>query len=228
MRTNDRALKRAYRSHIQSRPAPDGKSCPSPEEIWRMLVKRRRRKNKARMMDHITSCSTCYGEFEAFLEIYRAERDLAGRVEGTPSISPETRRFSWAWRYVSAVLLLLVIAGSVIFSTRWLNLAKKHSERGRLSGQLRLIAPGTRRSLRPPLIFRWEGIAGVEYYAVEIFDNSLLPVWKSSQTVRNSCEVPRSVEKNMRRKTSYFWMLTAFRQDGTKIESSLEQFELID
>jgi hypothetical protein len=227
MRTNDRDLKRAYRSYIQSRPAPEGKGCPSPEDIWRMLGKRRKRKSKARMMDHITNCATCYAEFEAFLEICRAERHLARDVQ-EKAAGPETRRFSLAWRYMAAALLFLAMAGSAIFLTKWLSIAKKPPERGRLSGQLRLIAPGSHRSLGLPIIFRWEGITGVEYYAIEIFDSSLLPIWKSPRTVGNSCEVPPSVEKSMRKRTPYFWMLTAFRQDGTKIESSLEEFELID
>jgi hypothetical protein len=228
MKTNNRELKGAYRSYIRSRPGAGRKSCPAPEEIWHLLWRKGHRKQKARLIDHISDCSACYGEFEAFLEIRRAEGRLIDNIKESLKGRFEKPPHSWNWRYASALIILVAVAASVIFSTRWLGLTKKHEERGKLSRQLRLIAPGSNRTLRAPLVFEWEGIPTAEYYIVEIFDSSLLTFWKSPATSQNFFAIPLPIEKRMRRNTRYFWMLTAFQRDGTKTESSLEEFELID
>jgi hypothetical protein len=229
MKTNNPELKRAYRAYVQSRPAAGRTNCPSPEEIWVLLRSGGRRRRKARMMDHVTNCSACFAEFEAFLGILRAEGRFIANVQTNSRDRIARAPRSWRRKYAPAfATLIMVVAAVTVLSTRWLGVAKKSEERGRVSGQLRLFTPGTNRALRVPLVFKWEKVPRVEYYIVEIFDGSLLPLWKSPPVTRDFCSIPQTVEKKMRRGTSYFWMLTAIQQDGTKSESSLEIFTLID
>jgi len=228
MKTNDRELKRAYREFIQNTSATRTKDCPAPEEIWSLFAGRRSRKRKGRMMDHITTCSSCFREFEAFLEISRAEGNLIDELQSRFRSRLRKVPGPMAWRYATAFLIVIAIVAAAMLSTKWLGPTKRPEERGRLSGQLRLLAPGQEPALRAPLLFRWEGAARSEYYIVEIFADSLLPFWKSAQLTGTSYELPSPVKEKMERGKSYFWMLTAFSQGGTKTESSLEEFKLID
>jgi hypothetical protein len=133
-----------------------------------------------------------------------------------------------AWRYAVAFLIVTVILAAAALSTKWFGPATRPEERGRLSGQLRLLAPGQEPALRAPLVFRWEEVSRPDYYIIEIFDDSLRPFWKSAQLTGISYELPSPVKEKMERGKSYFWMLTAFSKSGTKTESSLEVFRLID
>jgi hypothetical protein len=228
MKTNNRDLKLAYKSIIQNRRGESRKNCPSAEEMWTLLGKRRSRRQKAGLIDHITDCSACHEEFQAFLEMGRAEKRLIENVRETYRSPVKSTRFSWNWRLASALLALVVVVGLALFATSWLGVWKHSDERGRHSGQLRLLAPATRRAIRAPLRFEWETVPNAQHYIIEVFDSSLRPVWKSPPVTQNSCEIPAPAELTLPRKANYFWMLTAFLQDGTKAESSLEQFELIN
>ena len=228
MKTTERELKSAYREYIHNSPGPRIKDCPAPEEIWNLFAGGIPGKRKAGMVEHITACSSCFREFEAFLEMSRAEENLANGVR--PHIRSQMRAapLPLVWKYVTAFLVLIVILAAAMLSTKWLGLTKRPEERGRLSGQLRLLSPGPRPTLRVPLIFRWEEVAGSEYYVIEIFDDSFLPFWKSPPLTGISYELPSPVKEKIERGRSYFWMLTAFSQGGQKTESAFEEFRLID
>ena len=228
MKTTERELKRAYREYVQSSPGAKTGDCPASEEIWSLFAGGTPGKRKAGMMEHITDCSSCFREFETFLEMSRAEENLAQEVRSRFRGRRRAVSLPMVWRYVTAFLVLIVILAAAMLSTRWLGLTRKPEERGRLSGQLRLLAPDPYSTLRAPLIFRWEEVERSEYYIIEIFDDSLLPFWKSPQLKGISYELPSPVKEKIERGKSYFWMLTAFSQGGLKTESALEEFKLID
>ncbi len=228
MKTNDRELKTAYREHVQNTTATQEKDCPTAEDIWRLFSEKTSGKRKSRLVDHITTCFFCFREFEAFLEISRAEENLVREVQ--PRFRSDARKapLPMVWRYAGAFLMVMAILAAALLSTKWLGFPKRPEERGRLSGQIRLLAPGQETALRSPLVFRWEAVALSEYYVVEVFDETLLPVWKSAQLTITSCEIPKQIKEQMAKERTYYWMLTAFSPGGTKTESSLEEFKLID
>ncbi len=227
MKTNDRELKRVYRESVQKASVPT-KDCPSPQAIWELFAGKASERRKARLVDHITACPSCFREFEAFLEISRAEGNLANQVQARLGSRPGRAPLPMAWRYVAALLMLMVILATAILSTKWLGPAGPPEERGRVSGQVRLLSPSREPNLRAPLIFSWEEIARSEYFIIEIFDDSLRPFWKSSRLTGRSYELPSPVKEKLKGNQSYFWMLTAFLQDGGRTESALEEFKLAD
>jgi hypothetical protein len=228
MKTNDRELKKAYREYVQNTSGTREKVCPGSEEIWSLFSGKISRKRRARMVDHITACSSCFREFEAFLEITRVEGNLARGIQSRFPKQPRRIPRPMVWRYVTALLIFVAVLAVAMLSTRWPSHVKRSEERGRLSGQIRLLAPGQNSPLGTPLIFRWEELARSEYYIIEIFDDSLLPFWKSPRLTGSSFELPSPVKEKLDRRKRYFWMLTAFSQGGTKSESALEEFSLID
>jgi hypothetical protein len=117
---------------------------------------------------------------------------------------------------------------AAVLSTKWWGSGDRPAERGRLSGQVRLITPGQEASIRTSLIFRWEPVTLSDHYVIEVFDDSLLPLWKSPQISGTSWELPTSVKEKMATGRTYFWMLTSFSASGLRVESSLEEFEFVD
>jgi hypothetical protein len=89
------------------------------------------------------------------------------------------------------------------------------------------VLPSPQAAARLPLIFRWEEIPQVDYCILEIFDDSLLPYWKSPRISGTSYQVPAVIDAKMPKNKKYFWVLTAFLKNGTKVESSLEEFRLV-
>jgi hypothetical protein len=228
MKTNDRELKMAYREHVQNASGTREKDCPTSEDIWRLFSEKTSGNRKARLVDHITTCPFCFREFEAFLEISRAEGKLVREVQSRFQSDAKTAPLPMAWRYAGAFLMAMAILAAAVLSTKWLGFPKRPEERGRLSGQIRLLAPGPETALRSPLVFRWEAVALSEYYVVEVFDDTLLPVWKSAQLAITNCEIPKQIKEKMAKERTFYWMLTAFSPGGTKTESFLEEFRLID
>lgn len=226
MKTSERDLKRAFRDYVQSSSCTRKKDCPSPEEIWGLFAGQGSARRKAKLVDHITSCSFCFQEFDAFLEMSRAQGRLIYDVQSRFVERPRTAPFPLVWRYVTALLAFIVILAAALLTTKWSGLLERAEERGRLSGQIRLLAPSQRPAPRLPLFFKWEAIPGAEYYVIEIFDDSLLPFWKSPQLTGVGYELPMSVKGKLEKGKTYFWMLTAFSRDGAKAESSLEEFRL--
>ena len=227
MKTNEAELKKAFRTYIRSSPkAPTG-HCPSSEAIWRSFSGKASRKHKAQIVDHITTCMDCHKEFEAFLEIFRAEEKLARDVQPQFHISPSPISNQAFWRYAAALFTIIVVVSAAVFTVKWLS-PRQPTERGRLSGQLHLLTPDQELSFQKPLVFKWEPAPDTEYYVIEIFDESLLPFWSSGPLAVTQCELPSLVKDKMVKGGSYFWMLSATQKDGRKMESSVERFTLLD
>lgn len=227
MKTNEAELKKAFLAYIRSSPKASAGNCPSSETIWSFFSGEGSRKLKARIVDHITTCADCHKEFEAFLEIFRAEEKLARDVQPQFRSSPNRISTQAFWRYAAAFLGIIIIASAAVLTTKWLSPGPP-AERGRLSGQLRLLAPGHEPRFQQPLVFKWEPAPDTEYYVIEIFDESLLPFWSSGPLAVTQCELPALVKDKIVKGRDYFWMLSAYSPHGSRTESSLEAFKLIN
>ena len=91
---------------------------------------------------------------------------------------------------------------------------------------LQLIEPVGKKLKKTVLKFRWVEIKESEYYVIEIFDETLLSVWRSNKIYNNHFSPPEKLVDNLLKNKTYFWMLTAYFPDGRKIESRVEQFIL--
>jgi hypothetical protein len=124
----------------------------------------------------------------------------------------------------AAFLAVIGIATVSIIGMRSFLGTPEDRERGRQPGQIQLIFPVRGERTRMPLVFRWEGTPRAEYYLLEIFDRSLLPLWKSPRIEGLLYELPSEAADIVKKNELYFWTITACLTDGTKMESSLEEF----
>lgn len=239
MSINDDNIKSIYKSYILTRTPLSRQVCPSLEEISNIFIDSGLEAEKEKIIDHITNCSYCVQEFDVFLEIFRQEQKLVKEIDlflknkGGPSLvskknMKKTIKFALAWKLALASAIAIVLGGATFLIINGLIFNKKAEKRGDRPGQLSLLEPLSEHAAEIPLLFRWGEIAGRDYFVIEIFDESLSPLWKSTKIFVTFYRPPPDIERQIHRGRSYFWMITAFFANGLTLESHLEEFRIAD
>jgi hypothetical protein len=224
MTLKDDDLKRLYRSYVAGRAEPDRKACPSWKELSDFFGTKLGPKKKLKIIDHVTNCSACAEEFEFLYQLDQRGEDVAEEADRRSS-RPQSGRVEasrfWRMCYIAVGGLLLLASLAIIIQKRI-----HQGEIRTAPSEVILTSPGRDRSGSIPLTFRWEKFKGAESYVLELFDETLLPVWKSPETEGLSLLLPEEVGKLLPANKRYFWMITAYG-GGIKIaESSLAPFKL--
>jgi hypothetical protein len=234
MKINEADLKALYKSSIQRRMPQSRSDCPSIETISRLFLETASESEKAKVVDHITTCSLCHEEFELFFNISRDESRLFEELK--KHLRPKKRfpdqiydlfsksRSRFLWKYVSIPLLTALFLVVIYFAARFYIISSESEERGRPPGPIHLISPGHDLAPDAPLVFKWDDFKPADYVIIEIFDETLLLVWKSQRIRDNFYELPLNAREKIQKAKRYFWMVTAVMRDGSKTESSLQEF----
>jgi len=242
MKIKNKDLIKLYKAHIMENIPHSRKSCPPSKKINSFFRSKTSEKQRPRIIDHITKCSSCAQEFEFMLKTRREERKLIEEIgkflqskenitfikkrvgKKINQISKRRKPFFpiFAWKYA------LVLAGVAIIISTFLvfqNIGKK-DYRGPDLRQVRLIEPINGKYSKSLLTFKWNEFKDSEYYILELFNETLFQIWKSNKIIKNQAILPAEVAKSLNTNKTYFWMVTAFLPDGKKIESEIEEFTL--
>ena len=222
-------LRTLFQGYAASKRPPDRRGCPSPHAMagsFEGSLSRRARKNIA---DHISECPFCQ---EEFLILMAARRSVAGAPEpenqalsDQPRPLPRRRAegsgLAVVWQY-ACVLIGLGLAASSLFIV----IQHKHSSEVQRSNEtyIVLLAPGASQVITAPPIFRWRGSPAADYYVLELFDETMLPIWTSERIQGNQAPLPRYVFSGLHPGKSYYWMVTGFSLDSESDASGLSQF----
>jgi hypothetical protein len=243
MKISHDELKKIYKTHIQRTAPQSREGCPSPQRIFDLLASSGPGKEKEQLVEHLTHCSYCLREFELLLELCRDKQQFIQEIADhykqrklVPDDPGKKRKFqrfhpsqiiTWGrtWKFAAGLILISIIA-SLFLLTRWPPLIKRDLNRGKPPGEIHLLTPINRESVKGPLVFRWVGVAQAEYYLLQVFDESLSPIWKSPPIQKSLYAFPSVVAEQMQDGRSYFWMVTGFLSDGSASESSLEEFSV--
>ena len=76
------------------------------------------------------------------------------------------------------------------------------------------------------LQFAWESARGTEFYRINIYGDDLGPVWESDEIYMTEWTPGPETLSLLERGKIYLWMVTAYRVDGTAVESDLVEFTL--
>jgi hypothetical protein len=242
MKITSAELKGAYRSHIRKQVPPSREGCPSPENILNVFDSSTSSADKERIVNHLAGCSYCFQEFELCLGFLREQgrtlEDIAGWLKiKDKKAKPQPKRAQILeavlgprihnrpiWNLALGLLFAAAVTGLIFYGLKSLVRAPEFKERGKLPGQIQLLSPVRGNKAKFPLVFQWEETPSVEYYCLEIFDSTLLPLWKSPRIERLRYELPPEAAEFIREGQTYFWTITAWLKDGTKRESPLEEF----
>jgi hypothetical protein len=231
MTLNDEDLRRLYRAYINNRVAGGGKSCPSLEDLSIFFEPHARTGKKLKIVDHITNCSSCAKEFEFFISLQKFQsRIVQGAqqiflAESPPITAPTPfHAFGSFWRFSSVAVGALLVAASLITMIQGWRLSS--SERAAFLS-LSLVQPSQNHPGSIPLIFQWKEVRGAENYILELYDEALLPVWKSPGISAPNLKLPEDISRLLQLNRPYFWMVTAYRNKGKIAESELMRFFVV-
>lgn len=244
MKIKNKDLIKLYKAHIMENIPHSRKSCPPSKEIISFFKSKTSEKQRSRIIDHITKCSSCAQEFEFILQTQREEGKLiegiGNLLQSKENIAAIKKRAGkkinltderlklffprLSWKYA------IILAGVAIIISTFLvfqNIGKREY-RGPDLSQVRLIEPIDGKYSKSLLVFKWNEFKDSEYYIIELFDETLFQIWKSNKISKNQALLPAEVAKSLNTNKTYFWMVTAFLPDGRKIESEIEEFTLTD
>lgn len=246
MKISTRDLKKLYRAHIAENAPASRKNCPPTKKFINLFKSKLSEKQKTKIIDHISNCYFCSQEFEFILQTLRQEKKLEDEI-GSLLHSKKARtpikqglkkqlyysgkklisffpKLSWKYAslYTGITLIIAVLSVLFIFHNH-----EKKEYRGQYFSPIKLIEPVKGKHSKSLLVFKWKEIREVDYYILELFNETLLPIWKSKKIFDNQTYLPKNIIKDLRENKIYFWMLTAYFPDGRKIESRIEAFTLI-
>jgi hypothetical protein len=226
------SLKKLFQGYITSKIPSNRTKCPSPLALFNSFKSSTSLRNKKKIIDHISDCSFCREEFELLLELQRYQASsitLFSEISSTASSTGQLktvnigRRNIWRYAYFLFGLTLSISAYFLIVQKNGLRDVKRASE-----PRIQLIAPAQAHTFPEPLIFRWQEKIGAQYYILELFDNSLLPVWTSQKIFDIQIHLPAEVLFRLHSGNYYFWMITVFSSTQKIAESELMRFLVLN
>ena len=232
MKINLQELPKLFQSHIAKSTQMNRKNCPSPKILSECLQGQASKKNKNTVIEHITHCKFCLEEFQFILEIRREKKKLIQKVSNlyikpsknikTKSVKVHSSFFQKTWKWAFFAASTFIVLTLIVFIKGGLN----QKFRGTGIDYIRLIQSTHNKATKASIEFHWEKMENVEYYIIELFDNTLLPIWKSQQIPNNRASLPNDIMESLTPGENYYWFITGFFPGEAKIESSLERFQI--
>lgn len=225
-------LKKLYQGYVASKIPSNRNKCPSPVFLFNSFKSSTSLRNKKKIIGHITDCPFCREEFELLLELQRYQgssitvtNETSSTASSTGTLEAENigSRPIWRYAYFLFGLALIISAYYLIVQKNDLTEVKRASER-----EILLISPAHVHTFPKPLVFRWQDQSASQYYILELFDNSLLPVWTSQKILDVQIQLPDEVMSRLHSGNYYFWMITAFSSTQKISESELMYFLVLN
>lgn len=232
MKINHKDLKRLYRNYLDDIQPISRANCPSPKDILDCLRNKYSKKKKNLILEHIVQCSYCYEEFKFVQETVRAEEKFIIDLQG---LCPEKKQRRKNKFYLQAISFrpvwiygLILITGAVLVSLLVRNISEEQKYRGNETHAVTLISPTAKTEQKAQLEFKWKDVHKSEYFILEIFDETLYPVWTSDRIKENQVILSKETTDILSKQKPYYWMVTAHLSDGKTIESRLQGFFVSD
>jgi hypothetical protein len=218
-------LRRIYRSYASGKIRAARGGCPPVEDLREVFEDKTPQAAKDKIVDHISKCSECAREFEFIRKVRAGEKELAAgirelsRHRRSPTLFLSRPLRSYA---IGMVMIAVVITGVIVF---------KHDRaqdegRSRSTTSPEVLAPSGYVAEPPPLIFRWKSVLRAVSYVVEIYDESLQPIWKSPQVSTTAAILPDPVRETLSGDKIYYWSVLALDSEGKIGESRFEVFSV--
>lgn len=182
-------------------------------------------KERQEIWGHIDKCRACAREFHTITAILKKEKEFLQKLEKETSQDRETTR-PWIFQkkpvWAAAAAIFLVLAGAVFFLV--LNRPDQVRMRSRGSAVPAYAPDGIVHTAK--IKFAWGKTRGAEFYRLRIYGDDLLPIWESGRIYTTQWIPSPELWDKLEGGKTYFWMVTAFREDGSTRESELTRFKL--
>jgi hypothetical protein len=119
-------------------------------------------------------------------------------------------------------MIAIMISGVIVFKHD-----RAHNEgRSRSTTIPEALAPSGHVEVPLPLIFRWKPVLRDVFYIVEIYDESLQPVWESPPISTTAVTLPGPIRETLSGNRNYYWSVLALDSEGKIGESRFEVFSV--
>lgn len=211
-------LKKLFEGYAEARKPASRDRCPSSIEIVESFEPTAPARHKRRIVDHISSCPQCREEFRVILEHEELDPKTPHLESGRRERGPRV-----AWRLAGAALgLCLIVVSLFVVRHQW-------EEAERLRGVrtvILLLEPKPGQAIPVSFVFKWKSRVPAGAFVLEIFDETMLPVWTSEMTDGTSLQVPASVMSRLLPGKTYHWMITGYSGGRSIEESPLGRFSV--
>jgi len=226
------AIKQLYNSYLEGISDISRVNCPSPETLLKSIRQNQSTMRNRRLIRHLTRCIHCSKEFEFIANIVREESNLNCQLGSTintrelepRALKPNRFRFSsfhLKYVFIFASISIVFFAGVKIFKSQ-----SHYLYRRARASPLHLIYPDNSSLTKSKLYFNWYDSLETGHYVIQIFDDTLLPIW-NSQKIKDKVYIPSaSLLSKLNTNTRYFWMVTAYDISGKRIKSRLNDFTI--
>jgi hypothetical protein len=155
----------------------------------------------------------------------RYENNLAKQLSGAaPATSRRPSLLSIIYHQAAAIIVLGLLVSIALIFRQGIPQAK---DRGVPESLLTLVHPAARSALLIPFYFRWKDKISAREYVVELFDDSLKPLWKSNRIAKTTIPLPHENIGILVPGRIYFWMVTAYSAGMGVTESELQEFSIV-
>jgi len=184
-------------------------------------------------MEHVANCPECARILKSLLRLSSEVDRLTGMPQAAPSCPPDLIRDKedvksrplLGRRFVLATVVSLVALAVVTVSV--IRLSDRSVVRGSAGSAIKLISPKKGASLAAQdITFRWEAVPKASSYFVEIFGRSLEKVWRSGPLSEPRAVLAAEAREGLQAGGTYFWRVTAVREDGQDVVSKLAEFTI--
>lgn len=230
MKIDHEEMKKLYEVYIAEKTPQKGKDCPSPELIFSLFQPTTSESIRNETLAHVLVCSHCTKDFQLILSTLRDEKKFINDIEAVFKAEKKDHKrkkeskfflFRLSWKYV-----FFLIGAAIITAVLMLNITNKQVYRGTNHKSIKLISPLDQHNLKSNLLFEWEMVGNADCYIIEIFDESLYPIWKSDKITGNRMNLPSDALAKLDSSKVYYWVVTAFMPNDRILESQLQQFEI--
>jgi len=231
MRIDHHNLKALFQGYVASRKPPSRKKCPAPGVLIQAFEPAASTRVKKRIADHIAECSFCR---EEFMVLFGSRKSETKSSQVKNPAAPYIARLGTAgtrgpgrpafWQYAFALLGLSLAVSSFLFLVHQKELSETRQPPG--TG-ITLVYPRSGQALSVPFSFRWQGKLATEYYILELFDESLMPVWTSEKILDVQVLIPSDIASRLIPGRTYFWMVTSVSPNSPQQESKLSRFAIL-
>jgi len=204
--------------------------CPSLEALAESFEPGASKRNKKLIVDHISKCSYCREEFELYHDLQQLHLALR-QNERESCIDPLdvplkaghtiTRQL---WSYASILLGLALISSVLLLFFDRTDISEI---RQTPSTAVMLVYPQSSHDISEELTFRWKKLPSAQDYVLELFDDSLLPLWTSPRIQGLQVRLPSALNQMIEAGRSYYWMITAYSGPMKTSESKMTHFVVV-
>jgi len=227
MKINNDILRSFYKKYISTNISKG--ICPSTEKMLTFYENKISNRERKKIIDHISKCEYCAKEIALFKKTLLFEKHIKNELF---ELAKDFKKNTYTKPRSSHVFLKNVILTSsalfvliLIFLSVFQNI-NKISLRGNHFNRIEIVFPKNIIPFTKDIIFKWNSYSGSDFFIVEIFNSDFSLFWRSKKIYFNKVSLPKKILDEIIYQKKYYWMVTAYLDDGYKIESELCYFEI--